>query len=184
MRHILSAGLVGGLVVFGWSAVDHMLLPFGEMGLSQIPADKEPAVLEPLKGLPGTGLYMYPRLDGKDTAAHEAWMQKVAHGPSGLLLYHPAGAPVMNAGTFAGEIGADILAALIAAFVLAHLTLRGLLVRAGVVSLLGVFAWLSISLSYLIWYGYPPAFVLAEGVDQAVGWFLAGLAMAGLIGDR
>jgi hypothetical protein len=184
MRHSLSAGLVGGLVVFAWSAVDHMLLPFGEMGLTQIPAEKEPAVLAQLKELPGNGLYMYPRLEGKDAAAHEAWMRKVASGPSGLLLYHPAGAPVMNTGTFVGEIGADILAALIAAFVLSQLSLFGLLARAGLVSLLGVFAWLSISLSYLIWYGYPPAFVLAEGVDQVVGWFLGGLAMAALLRRR
>ena len=184
MRHILSAGLVGGLVVFGWSAVDHMLLPFGEMGLTQIPADKEAAVLERLGELPAAGLYMYPRLDGENAAAHEAWMQKVASGPSGLLLYHPAGAPVMNAGTFVGEIGSDVLAALIAALVLSHLSLRGLLPRAGLVSLLGVFAWLSISLSYLIWYGYPAPFVLAEGVDQAVGWFLGGLAMAAIIPPR
>ena len=181
MRHILSAGLVGGLVVFCWSAVDHMLLPLGEMGLTQIPAEKEAAVLERLGELPGAGLYMYPRLEGEDAASHEAWMQKVASGPSGLLLYHPAGATVMNTGTFVGEIGSDILAALIAAFVLANLSVRGLLARAGVVSLLGVFAWLSISLSYLIWYGYPASFVVAEGVDQAVGWFLGGLAMAGII---
>jgi len=184
MGRILLAGLVGGLVVFCWSAIDHMLLPFGEMGLTQIPSEKEAAVLERLGELPGGGLYMYPRLEGENAAAHEAWMQKVANGPSGLLLYHPAGAPVMSGGTFAGEIGADVLAALIAAFVLAHVTLRGLLARAGMVALLGLFAWLSISLSYLIWYGYPGPFVFAEGVDQVVGWFVGGLAMAGLVRPR
>jgi len=164
--------------------VDHMVLPFGEMGISQIPADQEPAVLERLQELPSSGLYMYPRMDGEDATAHEAWAEKIRSGPSGLLLYRPAGGTVMGASTFAGEIGADLVAALIAALVLANLALPGLLARAGLVALLGLFAWCSISLSYPIWYQYPAPFVLAEGVDQVVGWFLGGLAMAGLVKAR
>jgi hypothetical protein len=49
------------------------------------------------------------------------------------------------------------------------------------VALLGLIAWLSINVSYWNWYGFPTAFVLGEGIDQVVGWLLAGLAMAKII---
>jgi len=43
--------------------------------------------------------------------------------------------------------------------------------------LLGLFGWLSISTSYRIWYGFPTAYVLAEGIDQVVGWLFGGVAI-------
>jgi len=35
MSRILIAGLVGGIVVFIWSAFSHMVLPLGEAGLAR-----------------------------------------------------------------------------------------------------------------------------------------------------
>ncbi|HXU11392.1 MAG TPA: hypothetical protein VN898_05460 [Candidatus Binatia bacterium] len=52
------------------------------------------------------------------------------------------------------------------------------------VALLGVFAWLSLSVSYWNWYGFPASFILAEGIDQAVGWTLGGLAIARIVPPR
>ena len=40
------------------------------------------------------------------------------------------------------------------------------------------FAWASISVAHWNWYGFPCAFILAELIDQVVGWTLAGLVMA------
>jgi len=181
-KRTLLAAIVGGFVMFAWSALAHMVLPLGEMGLSSIPAQAESAVLEGLRAnLPGPGLYFYPGMTGQDAAAMAAWTEKVETGPSGLLLYHPSGGAVMGASTLLGEIGSDVLAALIAAIVLANVAFEGLVPRAGLTALLGLFAWASISLSTLIWYRYPAPFVVAEGVEQVVGWFLAGLAMARLV---
>ena len=47
MLKIVLAGLVGGLVVFAWSAFSHMVLPTREAGIRQIP--NEDAVLSALK---------------------------------------------------------------------------------------------------------------------------------------
>ena len=44
----------------------------------------------------------------------------------------------------------------------------------------GVFSWASIEIAYWNWYGFPAAFVLAELIDQVVGWSLATLAMVWL----
>ena len=41
MARILIGGLVGGIVLFFWGFVSHMLLPIGEMGLQSL-AQKTP----------------------------------------------------------------------------------------------------------------------------------------------
>jgi hypothetical protein len=50
-----------------------------------------------------------------------------------------------------------------------------------VVTLLGLFAWVSISFSYWNWWGFPAAFVAGEGIDQVVSAFLAGLVIARIV---
>jgi hypothetical protein len=47
-------------------------------------------------------------------------------------------------------------------------------------TLLGLFAWLSISVSYWNWYGFTGAFTSAELIDQLGGWFFGGLVLAGM----
>ncbi len=53
--------------------------------------------------------------------------------------------------------------------------------RVLVVGLLGLLAWLSISASHWIWYGFPTAFVGAELIDQVVGWLVTGLVIAKIV---
>jgi hypothetical protein len=48
----------------------------------------------------------------------------------------------------------------------------------------GLFAWLAISISYWNWYRFDPKFTLSEGIEQTVGWFLAGLVMAAIVKRR
>ena len=52
------------------------------------------------------------------------------------------------------------------------------------VTLLGVFGFLTISVPYWNWYGFPADFTAAEAIDQSVGWLLAGLVLAGIIRCR
>ena len=39
MRVVIAA-VVGGVVIFGWGAVSHMVLPLGTMGLSVMPDEE------------------------------------------------------------------------------------------------------------------------------------------------
>ncbi len=75
------------------------------------------------------------------------------------------------------ELLTNILAALIAALILARLA-GNYLQRALIVGALGLFAWFSISISYWNWYDFPTSFILAEGLDQFLGWLVAGLVIA------
>ena len=179
MKRIVLAGIFAGLVVFIFSAIDHMALPTGHMGLKMLPQEEAVlAAMRPLISEPG--LYLFPGMDMSKRPTPEeekAWVAKYVAGPTGLLVYNPAGEQPMQPRQLSMELATDILAACIAAY-LVSLTTASFGQRVLMVTLLGLFAWLSISVSYWTWYRFPTAFVLAEGIDQVGGWLCGGLVLA------
>jgi hypothetical protein len=179
---ILLAGVLGGIVVFIWGAITHVVLPLGEMGIQNLP--NEEAIVEELKaGIPEPGLYFFPGMDtSRELTVEEqqAWEAKYTAGPTGILVYHPAGTQPLSPKLLLTELVADIAAALLAAFILAQ-TVGSFALRVLLVGLMGIVAWFSISVSYWNWYGFPTAFIMAEGIDQFVGWLLAGSPMAAVV---
>jgi len=183
MKKIIGA-IVGGLIVFIWSAISHTVLPVGAAGLKVIPEERETVILETFKSnITEKGLYFFPGYDESQKMTPEeqqAWEEKYQSGPTGLLLIHPQGSSLMSGWHLFLEFLTNALAALIGVLILGY-TSASYLTRVLMMALLGLFGWFSISLSFWIWYGFPGSFILAEGLDQVVGWFLAGLAMAKMI---
>ena len=189
---ILIAGLVGGIIVFVWGAVAHMATPLGEAGLSQMNGPAEESVLLSMKAsIDRPGLYFFPGMPGgelghgADTSAEQqaAWEAKVKAGPTGLLLYNPAGSQPMSPRQLGVEFACNIAAALLGAVLAANLA-GGYLRRVMLVTLIGPVAWLSLEVSYWNWYGFPGAFVLAELAMETIGWLLSGLAIAAIARPR
>jgi hypothetical protein len=182
MKRILIGGIVGGIVVFVWGAISHLVLPTGKMGIKQIP--NEEAILATLKSsIQEPGFYFFPGIDmdREPTPEEEsAWNAKYLAGPVGILVYHPTGSAPLSPRQLLTELASCTVAALLAAILISHLTV-GLARRALLVTLMGLFAWLSISVSYWNWYGFPTAFVFAEAIDQIGGWLFGGLAMAAIV---
>src|SRR5258705_8430909 len=93
MKRIILAGLVGGLIVFVWSAIAHMALGLGQIGLKSLP--DEARVLQTFEtSLPEDGLYFFPGRDmSKATTPVEdaAWLERYRTGPGGLMVYHRRG---------------------------------------------------------------------------------------------
>jgi hypothetical protein len=178
---ILLATIAGGVIAFVWSAIVHM--NFGDLGLS-VMGEKEGAVLTVLKSsLDKPGLYFYPGMDMSKKMSkeeEEAWNVKYKAGPVGLLLYHPTGNEPMPPKKLIVEFVATAICAWIAALILSR-TVGAWLCRATMVAMMGVFTWLAISVSQWNWFEFPFSFILIEAIDQAVGWFLAGLAIAKIV---
>jgi multisubunit Na+/H+ antiporter MnhF subunit len=186
MVRIVIAGVVGGLVVFCWGAVTHMVLPLGMAGVGYEKLETEDAVLAALKaGLPRSGMYFVPGMDSSienEQQRMEAVEAKSAHG-SAMVIYHSTGGPRMGGRLLAIEYLTNMLCALIAALVLADSRARyG--VRVLLVTLLGLFAWLEVEGSYWNWYGFPDAYTGAQGVIAVSGWLLAGLVIAAFVPGR
>ena len=182
MKRILIGGLLGGIIVFAWGAVSHMVLPIGTIGIKTLP--NEAAVVGAMKNaIPEPGFYFFPGMDmsGKATPEEEkAWQARYAQGPTGILVYHPQGEQPLSPKLLGIELLSNILAALIAAILLAR-TSGSFVARVLCVALLGLFAWMSLSVSYWNWYGFPESFIAAEAIDQVVGWLFGGLALAAIV---
>lgn len=127
MKRILLAGLLGGIAMFLWSSVAHMVLPLGETGVSQI--DNEQAILTAMQQQLGnkSGLYLFPNMGVSPTASNaekqEAMRKydaKLAANPSGMLIYHPPGEKSLTPGRLFTEFLTELAEALLAVFLLAQ----------------------------------------------------------------
>jgi hypothetical protein len=182
MRRILIGGIAAGVVVFAWGAISHMLLPTGEMGIKRIP--NEETVLGTLKdSIREPGLYFFPGMDmsRKPTPEEEkAWTERYQAGPTGILVYNPAGGSPLSPRQLLTELASNIAAALLAAWIVSQVS-GGYGRRAILVMGMGLFAWLCLSVSYWNWYGFPAATTLSEAIDQVGGWLFGGLILAAIV---
>ena len=126
------------------------------------------------------GLYFYPGMDMSADLSKEqqaVWEAKYKAGPVGLILFDPEGGDVMPPSQLITELVTNVIAAVFVGLILVNIggTFRK---RVAVVGLIGVIGWVSISLSYWNWYRFPTPFILAEGLDQVIGWTLVGIVLA------
>jgi len=129
------------------------------------------------------GLYFFPSIDlrGQPSAEERAaWEARFRAGPTGMIIYYPAGDTPVSLKKLSVQFLSDVVASGIVACVL-FLSRATYWRRAGIAALLGVFGLCAVSSIYWNWYGFPNAFFLAQAVDMMVGWSLAGAIIAKLI---
>ncbi len=175
---IVTAGIVGGVVMFIWGALSHMALGIGDMGMKSLPG--EDVVMPAMKSsISERGFYMFPAMDENDTseAAMKAWEEKYKQGPRGIVVFDPQGGEAMSPMQLGTELASNIVAALFAAIILARIgTSR--FGRTMMGTAIGLVAWLSIDASYWNWYRFPDLFTMSQLIDQTAGWFLTGGTIA------
>jgi hypothetical protein len=185
MVRIVMAAILGGLLMFVWGAVSHLVLPFEREALKPIP--NEAAVLSALgSDLNAPGMYFFPWIDmsGKATPEQQkAWQLQIASGPSGLLIYKPNSGESMSPRQLVSEFISNVLAAFFGALLLIQLP-GGFGRRVLSMAAIGIAAWLSISVSQWTWYGFSTPFLFGDLADQFGGWLLAGIGMAALLKPR
>lgn len=185
LGRIVIASLVGGLAAFVWGAVAHMALPIGEMGMSNLPGEQ--MILPAFRfNIKEHGFYMFPGMPENDAseAAMKSWEEKCRQGPSGLLIIRPNGEEPMSARQLGVEYASSALAASFLALVLARIR-GGVFAKAMIGAAFGLFAWLSIDVSYWNWYSFPTAKAIGSMIEQGVGGLVTGWAVALVLGrDR
>ncbi len=186
MGRKLLAGILGGFAFFAWSFVAHMLLPLGEAGVKEMPNDQ--AVMASMKAnLPGRGLYLFPGSGlpanasrSERNAAIEQQFQKIATGPSGLLMYHPA-REVSFPRSLATELLTNIIQMLLAVYLLAQTSLWTFAGRWWFLTVAGILAAISTNVSYWNWYGFPTRYTLGYTSTILMGFAFAGLVAAAIV---
>jgi hypothetical protein len=185
-KRVVVAGIVGGIAMFLWSSVAHVLLPLGEIGISTV-THNEDAFLASMHSALGEqhGLYLFPAGgNSTDAAAMQQYAQKIAVGPSGLIVYHPSGAEALAPRQLVTEFLTEILAALIIAFLLSQMRSEQFATRFGLTVVLAVLAALSTNISYWNWYGFPLSYTLTYMSIQIAGFIAAGAVAAAILKPR
>ena len=184
-KRIIIGGIAGGLVMFIWGAVSHMVLQLGDAGLSQFKEQEEPVLTALRAHVKEPGLYFFPGLSSShpSDAEQKAWQEKYRRGPAGLVLLVPGGAEAMTGPQFLVQIGADVAISLLAAVLLAGTGcwLNRFGSRVGFVALIGLMPFLAVNLPYWNWYRFPTVFTLAQLADRFLGFVLIGVTLALII---
>jgi len=178
-KKVVLWGILGGVLLFVWGAVSHMALGLYDTSIRSLPGEETllPAMQT---AITAPGFYFFPGIDEKtaDEATKQKWMEKIKTGPTGILVYRPRGGEALSPRQLVTELLTNIAAILIAAWLLSQAPGLGFGGRVLFVTLLGLFTWLMVDVSYWNWYGFPTAYTLANFVDQVVGCLLVGLLLA------
>lgn len=187
---ILFAGVLGGIVMFIWGFVSHELLPIGEMGVKVLP--NEDAVTSALQTNLGDnpGFYVFPAgglTPGATRAEKEAAMKKaeeqMASGAGGVLVYRPKRA--FNFPKRLGiEFATDVIASLLAAFLLAQTRISSFGGKVGFVLVVGLVAGFFGNTQYMNWFGFPKDYTAGVMTSQIAGFLLVGIVAALILGKR
>jgi hypothetical protein len=187
---ILLAGILGGIVMFIWTSIAHMVLPLGEAGISEIPNEK--TVLDAMQSNIGekSGLYFFPGPGVGPNATrqerNEAMKQevaKMASGPSGLLIYNYA-RPFAFAKSLGIEFATELAESILVVFLLAQTLIGSFGGRVGFVFVAGILTAISTNVSYWNWYGFPCVYTGAYMSIQIIGFLCVGIVAALVLGKR
>jgi hypothetical protein len=183
-KRVILAGILGGILLFNWGFVAHMVLPIGEMGVHMLP--DEAAVVGTIRStVKGPGFYVFPGMDMSGKASEseqQAWAERAKQGPVGVLIVRPQGSEFVMGPLLLTELGTNIVSSLLAALLLSQVRVgASYWTRVGLVTLLGLFAFVTVVVPYWNWYSFPADFVASEAIEHVVGWFVAGLAMAAIV---
>ncbi len=187
---IFFAGLIAGIVAYGWGLFSWMGLPFHGQSLHNFEAP--PAVVEEWfqKNLPKSGAYHYPgfekNADGSPPSKEqmEATFARMRKGPGVSVMFYVAGGrdPIPN-WKIGANVGVCVVAAWIAAWMLSLAAdrLRGYFDRTAFVFGLGLFAMLAALGPQFIWFDWPLDYAVPTLLDPLIAWLLAGLVIAGIV---
>ncbi len=189
MKRIAIAGVAGGIVVFIWSFVSWMFIPWHQM--EQLPG--ESAIAEAMrKAEVPSGAYFLPYVDQKALtamtpedrkAAEDAWEEAHRRGPVALIMYESEGSSPMPIMGFITGIILDVVIAAIAAFLLsmAAPAIPSFVGRVLFIVLLGFYTAVGSNLMDWNWMNYPLGFSLQLAGDSIVTSLLLGLVLAVII---
>lgn len=195
MRYLLS-GILAGLLMFAWSAVSWMGLPFHGASLNNFPtaaadadAPKGESSIAKLR-LPKSGVYHYPGFphheDGSAVSDAELneMFERMKAGPTiSLLVYHADGREPFPMKNFAIGICSCIVASWIATWLtwLAAPRLQSYGRRVLFVTGLGAFVFFAFYAQSWLWWGYSFEFGIAGAIDIIVAPMLGGLVIAAYV---
>ncbi len=184
MRSLVLGSVLGGVVVFVWSAVSWMLLPWHNSSMKSF-ADESAVAQVILDNAPSGGMFMLPGMppgfeslsQTEKQAVETSIAQRRAEGP---YLYGVVWRGVKE--DMGRQMGVALLFNILAALLVTMLVMKtGGMSWAGRVMFV-VTAALAVCLIAVvpnwIWWHHPSGYIIVTMADVLIGWTLAGMVIA------
>ncbi len=185
---LILASVLSGVVLMGWGFYFWAFSPFGDAMFNRTP--NEIAVAEYLKEtLKETGNYVIPYPDKEamnfnNEALMKAFQERHKIGPIVQIIFQREGLDPTSPLAYIIGFAHFVLSSLIAGILLAIARPGNFMGRWIFVSLLGIFAAVTIDGATLIWFHHPLKMVLVQMGFDVAGWILAGFVLAALVWRR
>ena len=175
----------GGLVLFGWSFVSHMLIGWHHDNMNWLENEK---IVAPLvaQGIDESGIYLLPfgadpEADMSDEDRNEKF--EAAQDKAGFFMFAAVRKGGMRDFSVAMPMQflSQLLSAGLAAWFLLQCRARSFGFRILVIELIAIFAFVVNTAPNWIWWGFSTGYTATLFFDGLIGWALAGAAMARLL---
>ena len=167
MKQNLLLSVLAGMVLFVWGFISWAVLPWHNMVSNKF--TNETAVSQVLKeNSPQQGVYFLP-FSEKD------------HGPNQVGAFVnvlPQGTDMNIGKHMATAVITQILGAFLVLMLLSQTSGLNYWGKAGFVALVGLIIGFVGHVPYWNWFGFSTSYILVTILDTAIGWTLAGLAVA------
>lgn len=182
------AALLGGVALFVWGAVAHMVFHLAENQTKPFQGDRA-ANVEVLRRIaPEPGIYQNPWCPpGASEAEQTEALERMKVEPIVFAVVKPEGMPLgFDMGsTLVREACICIALALIAVFlVVVAGGLSGLVSRIAFCVLLASFGFIQTDAQYMLWYHFPSGWSIAQLVEKLVGGAVLGLVIHFVLGKK
>ncbi len=166
----IKSGIVGGIILFIWSAISWMVLPWHMTTLNTFKDEKAVATVLTANA-PQSGVYVLPMQEMQGN-------QPSTPMPFVFTSVHLEGMQASMVKPMVFALIGQIISAILVAWLLSKTMGLGYFRRVGFVVIFAVAAALLANLPYWNWFAFDTHYVLTMAADLVVGWFFAGLAMA------
>jgi hypothetical protein len=184
IRQLVLGTILGAIVLFLWSFVAWMLIPWPGEPLRSF--TNEDAVIAAIKAnSPRSGNYLLPNeakrtpgmTDEQYKKAMQDAMNRMAQGPIifTAIRLEPFGSMIKP---LIIKFAALIIMALLASFLLAQTSGLGYGPRVLFLTIIGLIIFGASSFDEWNWWGFSNAYTAMQLGVQLIGWFLAGLVMS------
>lgn len=176
--------VLGALVYFLAGMLEWTVLPWHNSVIKKMP--EENLIRDSLKVVvPESGFYFLPS-NRKDDGQHidqKEYAKKMKEGPAAVVLFNTSGKDYMSPKKILIEF---VMALIISGFCFWLLCLSSSVVttylsRVSLVVLLGLFQWFASHLPYMLWFFFPPSYVLIIALDSFLSFSLLGIVLAGFV---
>ncbi len=183
-RKIALAAVLGGLTLFLWGVLSHMVLPWYNKSFHKF-TDEEAVTMTIVTNTPHSGTYFLPYNEelplgtsvAQKKARDERMKEQMEKGP--LVFAHIR---VGSFGSFGAHLAIELLKDILSALVVGLLLLntQQMLFRNRVAFVFGIAVAVALesTISEWNWYGAGTDYAFAEIFDLLVGWLLVGFVLA------